>query len=82
MEQARAAPKLVMQEMHAYALGMADEAGALLDTLREKGQRDRGARRPEARAPGPAAHPPASNTGGKGHKSTTSTSSKPAGKRS
>jgi hypothetical protein len=27
MERARAAPKVVMREMHAYALGLADETG-------------------------------------------------------
>ena len=29
MEQARAAPRLVMQEMHAYALGLADDAAGV-----------------------------------------------------
>lgn len=38
VEQARAAPKLVMQEMHAYALGLADETGDLLERIRKKGQ--------------------------------------------
>ena len=33
VEQARAAPKLVMREMHAYALGLADETGAVLQSL-------------------------------------------------
>ena len=37
MEKARAAPRLVAQEMHAYALGLGDETGALLQRLREKG---------------------------------------------
>ena len=37
LEQARAAPRLVMQEMHAYALGLADETGALLDKVRKRG---------------------------------------------
>ena len=37
MEQARAAPKLVMREMHAYALGLADETGELMRILAEKG---------------------------------------------
>lgn len=64
MEQARAAPKVVMREMHAYALGLADETGALMDQLREKGRAERsGAAR--------ASLPPPSNTGGKGPKSTT-----------
>jgi len=61
VEQARAAPKIVMREMHAYALGLADETGALLDRVRQ------------AKAPGVGKRsatagdlsPPPSNTGGK-----------------
>ena len=34
VEEARAAPRLVMQEMHAYAMGLADETGAVLKGLR------------------------------------------------
>lgn len=63
LEQARAAPRLVMQEMHAYALGLADETGALLDKVRKEGQK---AREGRARADRPAtAAPttPSSNTG-------------------
>jgi predicted translin family RNA/ssDNA-binding protein len=57
MEQARAAPKVVMREMHAYALGLADETGQLMNTLREKGRAERsGAAR--------ASIPPSGNTGG------------------
>ena len=37
VEQARAAPKLVMQEMHAYALGLSDEMASVLSGLRAKG---------------------------------------------
>lgn len=37
MERARAAPREVTREMHAYALGLADETGALMDQLRLKG---------------------------------------------
>lgn len=62
MEQARAAPKLVMRELHGYALGLADETGALLDRVR-------GARAAPGTRSGPAAArvpPPGSNTGGKG----------------
>lgn len=66
MEQARAAPRVVMQEMHAYALGLADETQAMLNKVREKGARDRGVSESLARAPGPSAvAPPSSNTGGK-----------------
>ena len=65
MEQARAAPKVVMREMHAYALGLADETGALMESLRQQGK---AARMPQAvGAPaGPRTIPPSSNTGGKG----------------
>ena len=36
-----------MQEMHAYALGLADETGALLDKVRKEGQKAReGGREP------------------------------------
>ena len=37
VEQARIAPRLVMQELHAYSLGLADEMGAVLSGLRAKG---------------------------------------------
>ena len=58
MEQARAAPKVVMREMHAYALGLADETGQLMDQIRAKGV----AERSEAAR---GTRPPSSNTGGK-----------------
>jgi len=41
LEQARAAPKVVMREMHAYALGLADETGQLVRQLQEKGRKAR-----------------------------------------
>lgn len=41
MEQARAAPKVVMREMHAYALGLADETGELMRQIAKKGELDR-----------------------------------------
>ena len=44
-----------MQEMHAYALGLADETGALLDKVRKEGQK---AREGRARADRPAAAAP------------------------
>ena len=70
IEQARAAPKIVMREMHAYALGLADETGALLERVAEKGKQDRAAA--SARAPtGPASRPPSGNTGGKGTRTGT-----------
>lgn len=71
MEQARAAPKVVMREMHAYALGLADETGALMRQLAEKGKEDRaaaaggGLRQRGAAAAVAGAYPPSCNTGGK-----------------
>ncbi len=56
--QARAAPKIVMREMHAYALGLADETGELLERVRAKGAEPVGKR-------SAAGSPPSSNTGGK-----------------
>ena len=47
MEQARAAPRLVMQEMHAYALGLADETKQVLANVKE---RERAGRASAARA--------------------------------
>ena len=74
MEQARAAPRIVAREMHAYALGLADETGSLLERVREKGRQDgTAARRSGAgtRPGGPADHsPPSCNTGGKVPKDT------------
>lgn len=79
MERARAAPKVVMREMHAYALGLADETGELMRTLAEKGKADRAkASGTQARkrsggvgAAGQSeATPPPCNTGGKVPKNT------------
>lgn len=38
MEKARAAPRLVAHELHAYAMGITDETGALLASIREQGR--------------------------------------------
>ena len=74
MERARAAPKVVMREMHAYALGLADETGELMRTLAKKGQADRAkasdtlARKRSAGERGGGlseGDPPSCNTGGK-----------------
>jgi siderophore synthetase component len=71
MEKARAAPKAVMREMHAYALGLADETGELMRTIVAKGQADRAAangRRGAVAPPSSGASvsvPPSCNTGGK-----------------
>ena len=43
LEKARAAPKQVMAQVHAYALGLADETGALLEEVRERARADRSA---------------------------------------
>lgn len=68
MEQARAAPQVVMREMHAYALGLADETETLIQNMRNKGAEDR-ARASEARTLGSRTpSPPSGNTGGKGPK--------------
>lgn len=68
LEKARAAPRIVAQEIHAYALGLADETGALLAKVREKGRagpaNERKRSAPESG--GAATHsPPPCNTGGK-----------------
>lgn len=39
MEEARAAPALVSRELHAYALGLADETGALIEKMRSQGRK-------------------------------------------
>lgn len=68
MEQARAAPKIVMREMHAYAQGLADETGALMEHLRQKGAEARDGKRSAARG----SAPPSGNTGGKGQTTASS----------
>jgi hypothetical protein len=71
MERARAAPKLVAQELHAYALGLSDEMGDIMQKLREKGTEDRakGALAHSLRHASPTTPP--SNTG------VTTTKNKP-----
>nr|CRY96483.1 hypothetical protein [uncultured prokaryote] len=73
MERARAAPKVVMREMHAYALGLADETGELMRNLAKKGESERSRRAVGSGGVAPAAPevpaaspiPPPCNTGGK-----------------
>jgi hypothetical protein len=65
MEQFRAAPKQVMQEMHAMSLGLADEAASIVERMREKGRADRAGLARDARAGRVEPLPPSSNTGGK-----------------
>lgn len=65
MERARSAPRLVAQELHAYALGMSDEMGQVLKNIRGKEAKGRGqaALADGLRPLTPS--PPSSNTGGK-----------------
>ena len=72
IEQARAAPRIVMQEMHAYALGLSDETGAVVERMRQKGRAERaGALGSDAAPPAQLRVPPSGNTGGKGTKAGT-----------
>lgn len=66
LEKARAAPKLVAQELHSYALGLSDETGTLLKRMREGGLGGAvaHAQRGHKRSPDTLT-PPSSNTGGK-----------------
>ena len=66
LEEARAAPRLVAQEMHAYALGLKDETGEVLRQVRQKARAtgaDGGA--PWRHQSAPDSSPPPCNTGGK-----------------
>lgn len=68
VENARAAPRLVAQELHAYAHGLTDETGALLAKLRKDPatRTGRTSMRSVPTGPGAAtASPPSCNTGGK-----------------
>lgn len=71
VERARAAPKLVIQELQAYTLGLSDELSGVMERVRQKGQDDR---REKAADRGPACGeraplllaptlPPSGNTG-------------------
>lgn len=69
MERAREAPKVVVREMHAYALGLADETGELMRQIVQKGRAgspvaaDAGGARTTKQ--GDRLIPPSCNTGGK-----------------
>lgn len=69
VERARSAPKLVAQELHAYALGLKDETDSFLRQVREKGRADGAVggmrQRPLDGLGGTNLYPPLSNTGGK-----------------
>lgn len=65
LENARAAPRLVAQQLHAYAQGLTDETGSLLARVRkESKERSPGLAR-DARGSDSAITPPLCNTGGK-----------------
>ena len=65
LERARSAPKMVMREMHAYALGLADETGDLIRQISKKGEIARASGRAGASDAGAGDIPPSCNTGGK-----------------
>lgn len=73
MERARSAPKVVIQELQAYSLGMSEELAGIMDKLRRKGEADRAAAAGERQAQradsaavlAAVAVPPSCNTGGK-----------------
>lgn len=67
VHEARSAPKIVARELHAYALGLADETGQLMKDLAIKGRADRAAAGMRQRDDSGAVStiPPSSNTGGK-----------------
>ena len=68
MQEARTAPQRVMREIHAYAQGVADETGSLVEKMREQGRVDRASSRRTVGAP---LSPPSGNTGGKGPRTNT-----------
>ena len=76
MERARAAPKIVAAEMHAYALGLADETSEVMRKVKALGRAGAvggvdGKRSAVAAPTAPAVVvPPSCNTGGKLPKST------------
>jgi hypothetical protein len=79
LERARQSPKQVMREMHAYALGLADETGDVVRKMTAKGISDRAGAAGAALAgtagadlSAPPQAPPSCNTGGKVPKTTRS----------
>lgn len=84
LEEARSAPLLVAREMHAYALGLADETRQVLQTVRENSRKQRTAKQPSGDRPDGASGgpiPPSCNTGGKVPSARGNTDREPAGKR-
>ena len=63
LERARAAPKQITREIHAYALGLADETDQVLRTMQGKEALTRAAAAASAVPPG--LRPPSGNTGAK-----------------
>ena len=61
---ARAAPKMVMRELHAYSVGLVDETSAMLTKMREGAGAEAGGRAARS-ARAAASDPPSCNTGGK-----------------
>lgn len=57
LERARETPKAVIREMHAYALGLADETGDLMRTIAKKGKEERAARSAGGGGSARALHP-------------------------
>lgn len=77
LEQARQAPRLVAQEMHAYALGLADETSKVLEGLRGRGGASGPAQPARSSHPRAGVSPPVSNTGGKGQPQRRTRGGKP-----
>lgn len=68
MQEARQAPRLVAQQLHAYAHGLQDETGQLLERIRKYPATRAGRASMRSVPPGSAAataSPPSCNTGGK-----------------
>jgi hypothetical protein len=65
LEKARAAPRLVAQQLHAYAQGLADETGDLMDKVRADGRTRPLHAQKVAAGGGRLPDPPLCNTGGK-----------------
>jgi hypothetical protein len=73
LEEARSAPRLVAQKMHAFALGLADESGALVEQIKAESRAARpvGTRSGSAGRDDRISVPPPCNTGGKVPKNNT-----------
>lgn len=71
LAEAREAPALVVRQMHAYALGLADETQTMIEKVRLMGEVGRKLG-PGGTAAGPLSpNPPPSNTGGKGQENNS-----------